>query len=119
MKKFLLIALLCVSGNAGAEKFAAFGDGNKLLEWCNAGAHSEARNWCLGYIASVRDTHNSMEDRGWISKQMCVPVEAAAGQLVRVVLNYLEGWPAELHIAASSLVLNALGQAFPCTERPA
>ena len=107
MKKFLLIALLCVSGNVGADFFNA----NKLLSDC-----TETGLYCLGYIASASNTHETWVGWGVMSKQICMPEGVSGGQLRRVVVKYLEANPAELHTNASGMVLNALRLAFPCTE---
>ena len=49
MKKFLLIALLCVSGNAGAIK--VFTTGNDLLSYCSLSDPKFNRLYCYGYVA--------------------------------------------------------------------
>jgi len=36
-------------------------------------------------------------------------------QIMRIVLHYLETHPKRFHIEQSQLVLEAIGEAFPCT----
>lgn len=112
MKKFLLIALLCVSGKVGA----AFKDGNDLLSHCTESPQHAYYMYCLGYIASASDTHNTWAEQGVAPRRICTSIDVTQGQLRLIVVKYLEADPAELHLTASSLVLNALIEAFPCTE---
>jgi len=112
VKKFLLIALLCVSGNAGA----GFTTGNQLLSDCTESPRGTKYMYCLGYIASADDTHGAWVGWGDLPRKFCVPLDVTQKQLRLVVVKDLEARPAELHKSASSLVLNALKLAFPCTE---
>ena len=108
MKKFLLIALLCVSVNAGAYRV----NGNQLLPLCQ-----EVTQGCFSYVISAVDTYDQLVDWGFISKEICVPGMATNEQFVSVIVKHLKKIPEELHTAASGHVLNALGLAFPCTAR--
>ena len=113
MKKFLLIALLCVSGNVSA--VSAYLDGNKLIEDCiNPAIEDQAT--CSGYISGVSDATDIWEGERNFSAGICQPKGVSVGQIKRVVVKYLEAKPERLHSAASSLVINALKAAFPCTE---
>jgi len=118
VRKFLLIALLCVSGNAGA--VGTFKTGNELLSYCTASPRDVNYffnyGYCVGYIASADDTHDSWVVWGNLPRKFCVPDGVTLEQLVRVVVKHLETRPAELHLTAGSHVLNALKKAFPCPE---
>ena len=112
MKKFLLVVLLCVSGNVGA----GFILSNKLLSHCTESLQGSNYGYCLGYIASAHDTHITWVALGDLPRQICTPIEVTREQLRLVVVKYLEANPAELHKSADSMVINALIEAFPCTE---
>ena len=115
MKKFLLIALLCVSGNAGAA-VESFITGNEMLSDCAETPRGMKFIYCHGYIASAYDTHNVWVEWGDLPQKFCSPDEVTQDQLRLVVVKYLEAHPAKLHLSGDSLVLNALMEAFPCTE---
>jgi hypothetical protein len=48
--------------------------------------------------------------------EVCLPDKVTKQQLGDVVRKYLQDHPADRHTAASSLVLLALGEAFPCPK---
>ncbi|SRR6266446_6244758 len=92
-----------------------FYDGNKLkdgLEHFKKRANEiEALDGmkAVGYVLGVHDVY-----RGSLA---CGPSTATAGQLVDIVLKYLETYPEERHYNAASLVRNALMMAFPCSTK--
>jgi hypothetical protein len=96
--------------------YCNFQSGSQLLDRCatvmTEGADKSDQAYCLGYIAAVADTFSCsipLFDFYWKpSSQM------TNGQLVRVVMNWLHDHPENLHFAASSVVANALQDAFPC-----
>ena len=109
--------------------------GNDLLKEC-AHAAAASDEWqqlhgtqnldtafCLGYIAGVRDAAMSYQafDAGQKRETFvpfCGPKEGMEdGQTVRIVVKYLKDNPAKLHERAEWLVLDALGDAFPCKTR--
>ncbi len=110
----MLIALLCVSGNVGA--IMVFTTGNDMLSYCSVSDPKFNRLYCHGYMASVYDTHNVWVEWGDLPQKFCSPDEVTQDQLRLVVVKYLEAHPAKLHLSGGSLVLNALMEAFPCTE---
>lgn len=93
--------------------WAYFFSGNDLLKFCESDNPAELSQ-CIGYIASAEDTHEALVDWGHLPPQMCVPPGPTLGQLQKVLLKYLKGRPENLHLAAGSMVLNALTEAFPC-----
>jgi hypothetical protein len=104
----VVAVLLLASGGA----WAYFKTGNELLANCTGNSFKEG--YCLGYIASVSDTHNTWVDLGNMSEIFCLPKGVTQGQLQSVGVKYLEENPADLHLTASSLIAHALGRAFPC-----
>ena len=88
--------------------------GSELLTNCE-GEDSFSQGLCFGYIEGAYDSYAVMVKWGIIEKDfICVPVNVSKGQLVKVVVKYLNDNPAELHLIASSRVIHALSAAFPC-----
>ena len=121
--RWLALCLVLVAGDAFG--VGAFVTGNKLLGWCitsiNVGNSTtnaqEALDTgqCQGYLMATSDTYNTWRSQGFISSDVyCMPHRVTVGQLERIVVKYLEARPEELHMSASSLVLTAYMQAFPC-----
>lgn len=46
--------------------------------------------------------------------RMCVPEDATLGQMIRVVVKYIEERPAEMHLLFVALAMLALRDAWPC-----
>lgn len=108
MKK--AVFLLVLWAPAG---WCAFTTGNDLLSDCEERATYDA-GYCLGYIASANDTHDTWVHWGLMPRQYCVPKAATQGQLEQVVVKYLKERPEKLHKVASGGVIQALALAFPC-----
>jgi hypothetical protein len=136
------VLLLCTPRLARAGDSA--GDtGNDLLEYCKPVAEhgAEAKDffagYCLGLIQGMRytmsvdvgahslakepSTDKSIEakratmrcDSVW---KECVPDEATAGQLAKVVVKFLNDHPERLHEDAFGLIHDAFKAAFPCPK---
>jgi len=106
--KYLLTVILLLSFNSSQ---AAYVDGNSLLSKCEGGNES----YCIGYLAGINDGYLAAFNWGDIKeKSFCVPDGATQGQLQRVAINGLKANPQNLHLVASSLVMNIFVAAFPC-----
>jgi hypothetical protein len=92
--------------------------GNKLLEYV-AGAKRAAAGaarsgdfqdaaYLVGFAMGVAGTLNT------IDPTVCLPADSNAGQFQRVLIQYLEANPAELHKGATSLAIAAFRKSFPC-----
>ena len=111
-KMIALLLLACVWTGHG---FAAFLDGNRLLEYCTArGGYGEGA--CDGYVAGVVDSRLSQQDKGGTSAGFCLPETVNLGQIVWLVTEYLRAHPEDLHFTADSTVHVTLRQAFPCAS---
>ena len=104
MKKFLAIALLIPSIAS-----AQFLTGNKLLE------HMKSENlglngMAVGYVIAVSDVYQG--------ELHCSGSNVTSGQSRDVVRKFLETNPALRDMAADLLVMLALGEAFPCQQKP-
>ena len=122
MKYLLTIVLLFSFGQARATEFGTFERGNSLLEYCEKyikGNYSIG-NSCAGYIGGIVDVHRSLSGWGVMSEIFCIYSDYGinTNQLVRVVTEHLQEHlqehPEDLHALASSVVLTALSEAFPC-----
>ena len=112
MKKWVLILAITAANLSANSVFADYYSGNKLLEYCNP--DSAKSDVCIGYVAGTRgaiDTWKAWEN---IDSGICVPKEVSLRQSINVVVKYLEANPGKLHLSASSNVLNAFREAFPC-----
>ncbi len=111
-------------------------DGNELLGACQtflARVDTAARDYmdiykngfvsgtCLGYfggtLATAQIWQLALSERAQKSGGgvYCLP-ESEPKQMIRDVVKYLEDNPAELHKTAAFNILDALMEAFPCTE---
>jgi hypothetical protein len=92
-----------------AQNFTAFETGNELLNICNVRADDQKHfnDLCSGYIAGASDMLNSQST-------ICTPKDVSVHQTVDVILNYIREHPAQRNMAATMLIGDALGQAFPC-----
>lgn len=110
-----IIMLLYASAPAApvqAQDINRFLDGKALLRLCDralAGA-------CAGYILGVADTNSIMIHWYRVPDIICLPERASDEDLVAAVVQGLRAKPEQLDLAASSLVLGALLDAFPCNE---
>ncbi len=128
MKKLtflLLIASLFIASSASPGMVEI--DGNMLLENCqeavrymdNKNTQSvnlSSVNFCVGYISGVNDLHTTFV--GSVAcfdpPVFCSPRPANLEQLVKIVANFLNAHPENLHIKGSVLAVAALKDAFPC-----
>lgn len=74
---------------------------------------------CLGYISGMRDMLTAWRAESKVMKQpdsapMCVPYESTTGELVRVVVKYMNDNPTSLHEPRAGPVLHAFIHAYPC-----
>jgi hypothetical protein len=115
---FLAVGLL--AGNADAQTSANF-SANYLVPACQdfqATGEGRARRVdtafiqgiCLGIIADLHSVGRLLPGSvGW-----CGPSDATYGQLVRVVVAYIERRPQRMHEDFRTLALEALRDAWPC-----
>jgi len=85
---------------------AGFFDGNFLHEGCTS-----KNLLCAGYIAAISDVMDEHTVYGWSA---CVPNDVMLSQLGDIVTRWLDNNPQKRHLAANSLVAQALAEAFPC-----
>jgi len=117
--KYLLMVVLLFSFNQVRADETAFMIGSRLLENCEAWIYRtdvSKAGICLGYVQGVSDAHNAFLSWETIEKHYCHPGPGiiTVGQLSRIVTKHLQENPKDLHLMASSSVINALILAFPC-----
>jgi hypothetical protein len=74
--------------------------------------------FCVGFINGVWSTSEVYRAVFKGPRLFCLPTGIDDIQLVKVVVKYLGNHSEQLHYEASSQVLAALKDAFPCNEKP-
>ena len=118
MKRAVLFLTLAAGLTASGVASAGFETGNKLYDSCTAekGAtgYSTYLGLCVGYITAIAD---SMDCKRTVGDLTWMPDEGVtAGQLMKVVVKWLDNNPQYLNYNASSVVAIALSEAFPCPK---
>ena len=118
---FALVILSCFSLASAAQKpERGFMEGHELVKWMRVHeALLERRpvenlleaGLYQGYVLGVYD---SLKLEGL----MCTPDRVSVGQVMALVTKYLKSNPAKWSQPANLLVLEALANAFPCTNKP-
>jgi hypothetical protein len=72
---------------------------------------------CGGYIGAIHDSVKDLVFHGLIGKDpYCMPSGINRGQLVKIVISYIKDNPESFTQSASSSVLGAYSESFPCNE---
>lgn len=116
MRSLLLCLLISISSVAHAGYFS----GNDMVKWADANdrvlagrgaGYDEGHSAMIGaYVAGVYDAYK-------LGGGMCVPQKTPLGQLIAVVKKHLKDHPSEWHFTAEAIVIVALINAFPCSEK--
>jgi hypothetical protein len=96
-----------VAVNAGESARA-----DQLVDWLNGNqlfaACQQDDRLCFGYVLGVTASAQ-------LASSVCLPSDTVtSGQLKDVVMLWLQNHPEIRHKSASSLVMQALGEKFPC-----
>ena len=109
----VVTALMLVAPSRG---YCNFYSGSELLEMCSASkddaVYYQKQSECRGFIVGVADSArctNPVNGYSWSSAE-----HVTQGQVVKVVVKWLNEHPEKLHFASAGLVANALEDAFPC-----
>jgi hypothetical protein len=97
--------------------------GTELLSECSAAPGSATHKQCVSYIAGVVDGIDTLMTslrllhpfNSAYPQLYCLPPRIAATSLVAPTVDYLVKHPATRQYGASSEILLALKQAYPCT----
>jgi hypothetical protein len=109
MRRLAVLAGCIASITASAPTHANFLDGNDLYERCQT-----RRSSALDYILGVHDAQQAVAGLGRQQKLICPWGRVNSGNVINVVCNYLRDNPAQRGRSGASIVLEALGEAFPC-----
>jgi hypothetical protein len=125
--RFHTLSVLALSCAVSVAAHAEEEDGNFLLRECKETLTATYQECsaavrgmhCLGFIDGLVDMNNIYKAtilNGSSQGLICLPEDKrlTTGQLARVVVEYLEHNPGQLHESAPSLATVALGKAFPC-----
>jgi hypothetical protein len=106
--------------------FPTFEDGNELFSRCEGyrtqSASPDERlrfHYCHAYVKGVADSLAMFKaiSEGALGTKVigyCPPERTNSHQVTSVAANYLRDYPEKRHLAAASLVANALAEKFPC-----
>lgn len=119
MKRTFSAFVLAVGLAASFGANAGFYDGNKLKAKSDAdervlqgrskgGDIADSGNY-LGFVVGVHDVLDGV--------LFCTPSNASVGQVTAVVTQYLKANPAKWSESATTLVIGALAEAFPCKKK--
>jgi hypothetical protein len=92
--------------------------GNMLSQYCDAPAGTTENGLCKLYIGGVSDGVNLTNVRSHqTNRYFCLRQGVTLGQLGLIVVKYLKAHPEYLDLNAADLVIESLGQAFPCASK--
>lgn len=104
--------LLAATVQIGDDSPIGFLRAGELETRCQSNTPAAA-SYCFAYVTGVYDTVKAYES--WLNlKEFCVPLRPPQGDLRRVFLEYLARNPAYRSGEASSVIVVALKQRYPC-----
>ena len=90
--------------------------GNDLKDYCRLYPRkTESTLLCTAYISGSIDMARAV-NRLLKGDLVCEPPGVTGDQLIAMTIKYLADNPADLHLAAASLVLDMYTRAFPCKK---
>jgi Rap1a immunity proteins len=117
MKRLVSAVLICVWSFVAHGEENVLTSGNSLLPTCKH-AITDPRpadfetGLCLGLAAAFLNLQYDLKPPA----RFCPPEHATNGQVLEVVVAYMEAHPERLHKDIKTLFLDALTQAWPCKE---
>jgi hypothetical protein len=115
MRVLISLFLIILSSESFGDPISGNQLYDELKEWKNSektqtpSLYKMGRS--LGYIQGLTEM-DSLE-----GKSMCVPSGVTNGQIMDVILNFLEKYPENRHKSAAILSSFAIWEAFPCAEK--
>jgi len=115
---FVFLAMCAASHRALAAEMT----GDRLLAACSSASHSTTREQCESYIAGVLDGIDTLltslrlrhPGSDAYPSLYCIPQSTTSKDLVDATVDYLMAHPSTRHFGASSEILLAVEQAYPC-----
>ena len=128
MSRTILLCFLCAAASTATwAQGTPTTDGHAFLQRCTAalrvdeagqGDNSTQQQalWCLGYVAGFADGHTLGTVEMTLGSPLLCPPDGwrPAGQLVRLLVEWLRTHPTQLHRDMHSVMLLAFADAFPC-----
>jgi hypothetical protein len=135
MNKLILSILICFILLVPTKSYSI--TGNKWLETCQT-KEEWAFTFCSVYLVGLQDMEyyknrmnnnilNHMKKRGILNERivyaiteisksldLCIPEGVSAEQLKKVVINWLEKNPGELHQPLTGSFISSIQETFPC-----
>jgi hypothetical protein len=111
VRKAVLTAALAISS---PPTLANYLTGKDLYADCSKPQGSFSQGFCSGYISGVVDAIEHYQVNTGAEKNVCIPREASIGQVKEIVVRYLTQRADQRNNTASSLVWDAVHNAFPC-----
>ena len=96
---------------APAATVQPFRDGAQLRNLCSTRAGAAAQAECAAYVMGVADSWSEVLLQ--LRRKQCYPPATTAQQLVGAVNRYIAKTPDVARTSGSSVVISALGDAFP------
>jgi hypothetical protein len=100
--------------------------GNAFLRQCSPtpGKANPFEFFCAGYVVGLIEGADF--EAQWVeadlkltrkaSKAVCRPAAVENGQLVKVVLKFIDAHPEQAHLPTVAIVMYALSEAYPCPK---
>ena len=110
-RKAFLAAAFAVSSSPALANYLT---GKDLYADCSKPQGSFSQGFCSGYISGVVDAIEYYQINKGAEKNVCIPMEVSIGQVKEIVVRYLAQHPDQRANTASSLVWDAVRNAFPC-----
>ena len=121
MKNITLLLVVTSMFMASPAMAEGFINGRELLGHCvqaqdkvKTANHDAGR--CFGFISGVTDLYDILISEAIVKPTYCPPHNVSLIQMINVVVEYLQKHPEDLHYSASSLVMGAYVEAFPCAQ---
>lgn len=108
----LFAALLSANGTWADTAYQRSSD---LLKHCTSESTFEL-GVCGGYLAGTADTLDLLEQWKGPTDQVCAPDAVTISQLRELVTKHIKEHPEQRHLSATSLVLSAFYETFPCED---
>jgi hypothetical protein len=108
--KFVVMAIFAF-GIGGIAHAQSFFSGNEVYGWCRDNAR---KSLCTSFIGGATDMIVAYQLANRTPRTLCIPHQANLGQVVDVVVAWLERHPAERHQQAASIVALSLHEVWQC-----
>lgn len=109
----LLLIMFMVPAVQAEAEVIVYQNGNQLIKDCE-GDEPIRGMFCLGFMAGTMDTLEVLSAAAEFPKIACKPKDVTITQLRKIFIQFTSEHPEELHNSASSIMLTALVEAFPC-----